>query len=104
MALKPDYARAHSNRGLTLGNLCRFQEALLSISPRYLVSPSRPASAMATACFFFAVSIPTKTSLYFSVVRPSCVEALLGPPEQPSCALWHVGAGRLASVDHGHNV
>jgi hypothetical protein len=30
----------------------------LSISPRYRVSPSRPASAMATACFFFAVSIP----------------------------------------------
>ena len=39
-----------------------------------------------------------------SMVRPSCVEALLGPPEQPSCSLWHVGAGRLTSVDHGHNV
>jgi hypothetical protein len=75
-----------------------------SISPRYHVSPSRPASAMATACFFFAVSIPTKTSLYFPMVRPSCVEALLGPPEQPSCSLWHVGAGRLASVDHRHDV
>jgi hypothetical protein len=30
---------------------------------------------------FFEVSIPTKTSLYFSMVRPSCVEALLGLPE-----------------------
>jgi hypothetical protein len=35
---------------------------------------------------------------------PLVREALLGPPEQPSCFLWHVGAGRLASVDHGHNV
>jgi hypothetical protein len=50
---------------------------------------------MATACFFFAVSIPRKTSLYFPMVRTSCAEALLGPPGNPRA--FYGTSGRAAS-------
>jgi hypothetical protein len=47
---------------------------------------------------------PDENFAIFPMVRTSCVEALLGPRDQPSCSLWHVGPGRLASVDRGPNV
>ena len=46
---------------------------------------ARPPSAIAaTACFSFAVSKATYTSLCSPMVRPSMLEARLGPSEQPS--------------------
>jgi hypothetical protein len=50
--------------------------------------PSRPASATATACFFFAVSIPTKTSPHFG----------------PSLVLFLARRGGPPRLNYGHNV
>jgi len=45
---------------------------------------NHPDAAIATACFSFAVSKATYTSLCSPMVRPSMPEARLGPSEQPS--------------------
>src|SRR4051794_12369085 len=55
---------------------------VLSNVPRYHTSPSRPASATATALRALAVSIPTKTSFPFFTAHPLRVEAP-GPSGQP---------------------
>jgi hypothetical protein len=52
------------------------------ISPRNRISPPRPDSAIVTACFSFAVSNATNTSLCSPWSVPPCLR--LGPSEQPS--------------------
>src|SRR5207237_2969616 len=50
-------------------------------------------SAIATACFFFAVSNPMNASLYSFMVRPPCMR--LGSVRRATLAsLLHVRAGR----------
>jgi hypothetical protein len=57
----------------------------------YRTSPSRPPSAMATACFFFAVSIPTNASLYSFMVRRPCMRLGSVCPGNPRNLYWTKG-------------
>src|SRR5690242_3318486 len=64
---------------------------LFSISPTNRISPRRPPSAIATACFFFATSNATNNSLYSPMVRPPCVRLCSVCPSNPR-SLRHEGA------------
>src|SRR6478752_1646605 len=64
---------------------------LFSISPTNRISPRRPPSAIATACFFFATSNATNNSLYSPMVRPPCVRLCSVCTSNPR-SLPHEGA------------
>src|SRR6516225_9081726 len=82
---------------LAFGSFVEPPPARYRSRPDIEFSPSRPGSAMANACLFFAVSIPTNASVYCSMVRPPRMRLGSVRPSKPSYS--YCTSGRAA--DHG---